>query len=125
MNFDWLKYLAVAEKLLEPVNSMLGEAAYRSSASRAYYAIFGATLITLKTRRSVSFRLPEKHKKLIDWLKEQGEREPELASFGTQLDRLRKERIDADYGEDLNYRRIRAEKSLRMAKNLRDRLSFL
>lgn len=123
MNFDWLEYLAVAEKLLEPVNSVLGEAAYRSAASRSYYAIFGAASIALKTKRKVSFYPPGIHKKLIDWLKSQSD--PRLASFGFQLDRLYKERIDADYREKLNYRRKKAEKSLKMAKILQYRLSFL
>lgn len=123
MNFDWLEYLAVAEKLLEPVNSVLGEAAYRSATSRAYYAIFGATSMRLKTKRKVSFHPPGIHKQLIKWLKSQSD--PQLASFGSQLDRLYKERIDADYREKLSYRRMKAEKSLKMAKTLQYKLGSL
>lgn len=93
MNFDWKEYLTLAERL----RTDGGQACFRSSISRAYYAAFciARDKVGLKDYEPERLGDPPVHKKVINTLRSSGklsERES-----GLILDQLRKMRNEADY----------------------------
>ena len=93
MNFDWEKFIELAEKL----NQQESEEAFRTAVSRAYYSVF-CTLRNLKgfkdyTKGSI-------HYKVIDSLKQSQDKTDQL--IGQMLDSLRKKRNNADYNGDIS-----------------------
>lgn len=93
MNFDWKEYLTLAERL----RTDGGQACFRSSISRAYYAAFciARDKVGLKDYEPERTGDPPIHKKVINTLRtseKMSEREISLI-----LDQLRKMRNEADY----------------------------
>lgn len=104
MSFNWLLYLEVADKLTVLPDRGLEEAYLRSAVSRYYYGVFCRSREILENKGYV-FPKRNVHQKVIDALKS------EEASAGVNLDRLRRERNQADYDETVRFTRIRVQKA--------------
>jgi uncharacterized protein (UPF0332 family) len=90
MSFDWIKYVYVAEELLEKTD----ESYFRSAISRAYYGIFCIARNNKGYRRYYG---SDVHRKVINDYKDSiYENEQEI---GKILDKIRKIRNYADYDE--------------------------
>jgi len=114
MNFKWIEYLNLAHDLLGKPIIVNGEqivsddeAKFRSSISRSYYSVFICTrnylcniecdpaVIAAKGRRDVNI-----HSFIIRRLKADGEREKRR--IGNKLDRMHKDRKEADYDDEIS-----------------------
>ena len=93
MNFDWREYLTLADRL----RTDGGQACFRSSISRAYYAAF----CTVRDRFGLKDYQPGRpgdppvHKMVIDTLRSSGKM-PDR-EIGLIFDQLRTMRNEADY----------------------------
>jgi uncharacterized protein (UPF0332 family) len=107
MSFDWIKYVYVAEELLEKTD----ESYFRSAISRAYYGIFCIARNNKGYRRYYG---SDVHRKVINDYKDSiYEEEQEI---GRVLDIIRKLRNYADYDEDRLIDRSFAKKAVNLAK---------
>jgi len=91
MSFDWKDYIRLAEDLLK-YNT---ENCFRSGISRSYYGVF------CTTRNKAGFKNYKKsdvHQKVIEYY--QNSSDPKEQLVGNILDKLRRNRNDADYDED-------------------------
>lgn len=99
MNFDWQKYLYLANELFGKSVQSEGsrEAKLRSAISRAYYAAFhNAKGYAITEDNSLTFdnRTENSHKKVCEWFQNHPHK---LAQrIGADLDRIRKSRNEAD-----------------------------
>ena len=95
MPFEWTEYLALARRLAKENN----EAAQRSAISRAYYSVYHSALSFLEQTEnfSVSFENPA-HKQVWDRFRRLGRTH---AAVGLNGDRLRVNRAQADYYDDI------------------------
>ncbi len=105
MSFDWRLYIKLAGELINfQREKSLAESYWRSAISRAYYGAFCLSRNFLSLRR---ITLPRRnvHRFVIDRYKESVDRDKR--KIGIELDRLRKDRNDADYEDrisiDKNY----------------------
>lgn len=114
--FDWLRYLNVADHLL----TQQGEEFFRSATSRAYYGLFCHIRDALEQRQGQPFP-PERsvHIQVIDALK--NDSRSSVIQLGTDLDRLRRERNRADYRTN-TFTLSRGRKSLLLARDIQTRL---
>lgn len=109
--FDWLTYLDIADDLMMTHS----EGHFRSAVSRAYYGVFGKIRAVLETRQ-ICFQPPNVHMEMIRWLRDQDE--DKVAQIGVELDRLRRERVHADYDATREFTHSRARKSLLEARSI-------
>jgi len=119
MSFNWIDLLRVAADLLKKS----GEEYYRSSINRAYYAMFGRTRQILKTEEIKIFQPPNVHKQVIDFLKKNNDNL--YKQIGYDLDRLRRERVKADYKDDVIIKRATALKVHTWAEKLKTKLAAI
>lgn len=122
MNFDWLLYLQVADKLMGLSDAALLEAYWRSATSRSYYAVFGEIRYRLEREGHV-FGRSKVHSQVIRTLR--SSRTRIRRRVGINLDRLRKERNRADYDRDIKFARRRAQRSYQFAKEIEKALPEL
>lgn len=122
-SFDWFLNLNVAEKLLE----QQGEEFYRSSASRAYYGVFGAVRDALE-QSSLNFpparrgrRTRSEHSSVIGFLKS----DRRFSTLGANLDRLRRSRELADYDANRQFIHDDAVKALEWARAIQSGISAI
>lgn len=83
------------------------EAHWRTSVSRAYYAVYHVARSAIEGIEHVP-RGPQGHKFVSDWL--MGHREQELSEAGSSLSRLYSNRLKADY--DVQTRTLRQNDAL-------------
>ena len=115
--FNWLDYLDVAEQLL----AQKDEKYLRSAASRAYYAVFGFAKEPLEARMGRPIESGGgDHREVIRLLR--GDSDDALVQSGMNLDRLRAERLVADYDSDAAYVYSRATLSIRLAQKVQSGL---
>jgi uncharacterized protein (UPF0332 family) len=98
MAFNWKEFLDFAENLYaEPNKPGPPEAAFRSAASRAYYAAFHAAFDLGKSRGFTPAFNGDDHKGLINYFLNLQPKNPQATKLSTKLDRLRDYRRRADY----------------------------
>ena len=120
MSFDWNTYFALAEELntssitgVEPLEHKL-----RSAVSRSYYALFNLFKIKLESDR---FFFPKKdpHVFLTDTLKgHYGQKGGKIAG---SIERFRKDRNDADYDANAEYKQDWVNTKITLMKQTVDR----
>ena len=98
MLFDWIEFLKLAKKLQdEPNISGSSEAAYRSAASRAYYAAFQASLEYGKSIGYIPKNTGDDHKSIQRFFSNSTTKDSLKKKISTQLNRLYEYRQKADY----------------------------
>lgn len=112
MSFDWKTYLSVSEALVKYQITGLEEACWRSAISRAYYAVFGTASSYLKSH-GTTIPAIDTHK----FLRNEFKNSPDniKKKIGYHLDRLWKDRKDADYNGTISINNQRAQLSHQMA----------
>ena len=114
--FNWLLYLEVADYLLNQQEEQFS----RSATSRAYYGLFCHVKDALERRQGAPFpTYGSIHKQVIDALKNDSSQT--VAQLGYDLDRLRRERIQADY-QVRRFSLPRGRKSMILARDIESRL---
>jgi uncharacterized protein (UPF0332 family) len=97
MNFDWEKYLSVAEALSHADIGADREACLRSAVSRSYYAAFGSARSRARERRLHTRQSAAEHGEVsVFFAQRYGEEGGEIAKL---LSRLRTNRNVADYDD--------------------------
>jgi uncharacterized protein (UPF0332 family) len=97
MNFDWRKYLDVAESLSVTDWGIDREACLRSAVSRAYYAAFGSARSRAREKRLRTRQSAAEHGEVSVFFAQQyGDAGEEIAKL---LGRLRTNRNVADYDD--------------------------
>ncbi|MGB3479510.1 MAG: HEPN domain-containing protein [bacterium] len=119
MSFNWINLLDVAADLLEKS----GEGYYRSSINRAYYAVFGKTKQFIEVEKKMIFRTPNVHKQVIDFLKKNDD--DLCRQIGFDLNRLRRERVKADYNDDIIITKTTALKVYKWAESLKKNMAAM
>lgn len=109
MTFQWSDYLLVADDLLK----LSSEGHHRSSASRAYYGVFGSIRQALEARRGRRFSGGRVHIAVINALK--GDVRLPVQQLGQDLDRLRRERNRADYEATVRFTQSNAVRARQLA----------
>ncbi len=89
--FDWRDYLALARRLFENPPQP-HEAAWRTVASRAYYAAFHRCRLMMPERERGAIK-PGSHRELLRALR----RQPETQAAAATINRLLRLRVHADY----------------------------
>jgi uncharacterized protein (UPF0332 family) len=120
MNFDWKEYLTLAERLQMDG----GQACFRSSISRAYYAAFCIARDKVGLKDYEPQRLGDVpiHKKVIFTLrdsKKMSEKETSLI-----LDQLRKMRNDADYLAEMTVTSDYVDRAISKSKEILQKISL-
>lgn len=122
MSFDWKDFLTLAEGLKGTPNIFgTPEAAFRSAASRAYYAAFRAAL---EFGRAEKYDYPasaDDHRRIQEYFRGFTPRHDKRAKISTQLNRLHDLRRQADYdnSENLKHKPEHlAEYAIGMAKTI-------
>ena len=115
------EYLALAKHLIAPEAQVSSEARLRSAISRAYYAAFHkAKEITLPSDTTGGF---DSHRQIVDTLQESDDKEGR--QIGVDLDRLRGNRIHADYRSQRRNWSVLAEDAVTVAEDVIARLGSL
>jgi uncharacterized protein (UPF0332 family) len=123
MSFDWHAYLNVADELINQQRTpSLEEAYFRSAISRSYYSAFGIARAFL-SHSGVSLPLKDTHKTLREEFKNSPDRTKK--KIGLDLDRLWKERKDADYEGKLTVKVSKAQISYQIAHRILQDLKSL
>jgi hypothetical protein len=125
MNFDWQQYLSLAEYMDAHIDDFPdAEACYRSVISRAYYAAMCLCRNYVKVHDDKEFH-GDIHKTLQNYLKENPHNKIRNR-IGNQLQRLHRNRIKADYYDDMHESAVRqAGKALSLATRIIENLSRL
>jgi uncharacterized protein (UPF0332 family) len=120
MSFDWQTYIRLAEELLNnSEDSDIEEAYLRSSLSRSYYGVFGIAYYFLIHNQKVDKEELENdtHRRVRNKFIHNPQRNRLLNKIGKNLESLWKERKDADYKEDSEINRNRAETAYLLASD--------
>jgi uncharacterized protein (UPF0332 family) len=109
MNFDWLGYVRLAERL----SNESDESSLRSAVSRAYYGVF---CIARNKKGYQKYQKSDVHQKVIDeYLNSEDEDE---RSIGWLLIKLRKQRNYVDYNDYRHFDKAIAKKMIGLAKDI-------
>lgn len=126
MSFDWPDYLVLARALRgdEQVNPG-EEALLRSAISRAYYAVYGTAHVVARMCDGYTPRRTETaHQGLINHFKQSPDRKRK--AVGTNLERLLKKRISADYERSFKGKlRFEVDITLDLAASVLEDLEFI
>lgn len=146
MKFDWLNYLALAEKLLDEVtifldrdknssdrenSELLYEAKLRCAISRAYYSVFCLARNYLRDieedyelKKSKEYGI-RPHRYVIDRFRRSNTKG--YNNIGTSLERLLKMRHEVDYEDilPLNTLLSKAKSAVKIAKQIVEQLEEL
>jgi uncharacterized protein (UPF0332 family) len=119
MSFNWFSLLDVAAEMIKRG----GEEFHRTVINRSYYAVFGETrkLVEKRARRSRSSH--GIHRDVIDFLKASADDSEQRV--GHDLNRLRLERIKADYDASISIPKDTAVKVHIWALDLKTKLLAL
>ncbi|MCK4418509.1 HEPN domain-containing protein [Candidatus Aerophobetes bacterium] len=123
MSFDWRLYIKLADELINlQRDKSLAESYWRSAISRAYYGVFCLSRNFLLSKR---ITIPRKnvHWFVIDRYKRSFDQNKK--KIGIELDRLKKDRIDADYKDRISINKNyalrsygRSERILQLLQNI-------
>jgi len=115
MSFDWRLYIKLADELINfKRKNLLAKSYWRSAISRAYYGTFCLSRNFLSKR----IIIPRKnvHWFVIDRYKRSSNQEEK--KIGIELDRLKKDRIDADYKDRISINKNYALRSYGRSKRI-------
>jgi uncharacterized protein (UPF0332 family) len=99
MNFDWSEYLNIAKESLGRASRTPSlEARQRNAISRAYYATFHAARRHLRKLALISRQQEKSQDFIIDCFMH--DTKQDWSEVGMVIDRLRTERVKADYYDD-------------------------
>jgi uncharacterized protein (UPF0332 family) len=122
-NFNWLKYFELAEYMSDNAERFPdSEACYRTSVSRAYYAVLGmvCNYIYSSGGNKDDFKT-DTHRKVREHLKKSGDKLKR--KIANQLEIFHKSRIQADYHDRLFEKPVnKAKKSIAQAKQIMQEL---
>jgi uncharacterized protein (UPF0332 family) len=119
MPFEWISFLNVAERLIAAPEAGIEEAYFRSAVSRTYYGLFGTVRQTVE-KKGQRFSPINIHSQVIKFLKRS--KNPLERKIGAELDRLRKERVKADYEAGVTLTKPDALQIQAMAKRLKAKI---
>lgn len=123
MNFDWDKFLAVAEVLSSTDLGVDREACLRSSVSRSYYAAFGSARSHARGRRLQTRQSAAEHGEVsVFFAQKYGDTGGEIAKI---LSRLRTNRNIADYDDACEDVESISTESISYARRVLDLLATL
>jgi uncharacterized protein (UPF0332 family) len=115
MNFDWLDYIYLAESLLDSHN----EAQLRTSASRAYYGLYGFARI----KKGLQFiKGNDIHIQVINAYRDSKDKNEK--KIGRILFQLRKSRMNADYHANISFSK-NPDKTASLVRKAKDALKIL
>jgi len=98
MNFSWMDYLDLAKDLIpRGRNTPLAEAFFRASVSRAYYCIYWVARNRLEAKGQIISK-PDSHLELVKQYKISGIAKEN--QVGRNLEKIRAQRLVADYEAD-------------------------
>ena len=113
MSFDWKTYIKVANELINNQKIKALEEAYlRSAISRSYYGVFGVANSYLKNK-GITIPAIDTHKSLRHEFKNSTDKT--MKKIGQDLDRLWRDRKDADYEGTISINLNKAQLSYQMA----------
>ena len=102
MSFNWADYLELARNLYaSPTTSGREEAALRSATSRAYYAAFHLALEFARAESYLPYHTGDDHQSLVKYF-QRSATDKTRKRLGTELDRMRDSRRQADYETTLH-----------------------
>lgn len=110
MNFDWNEFRAFAESLRESET----EAAKRTAISRIYYAVYHRAKIYLESEGFQFRQFESSHRQIWDEFKDKGRT---FAAIGNTGDRLRANRVKADYIAKIEDIDFLVKRSFELAEN--------
>lgn len=114
--FDWEEYLNLAKDLVaRNIAQSQEDAILRSAISRAYYAAFHKAKALAPSSHFIS-RGFSSHREVIDFL--QRSQNVVERQLGVDLDRLRRNRVKADYEDQINGLLSLTQFSLNLAQTL-------
>lgn len=114
--FDWSHYLDLAGNLAGEISDTPEEEAKaRTSISRSYYCVYHTARQYLREEGDINIdkKIPDPHRYVIEQLK--GRVETKMSRIGNQLERLKNDRVMADYHENMKIPLKEAIKSWKMA----------
>lgn len=124
MSFDWSDYLKLANELApRPINAETQEAKLRCAISRAYYANYCKARNHLRDKEGQVIPARDAHRYVIDVLLNSTERKRK--DLGKDLNRLRIDRIKADYHDEFNGVAAQTEVVLMLAEKVMSKLDSL
>lgn len=124
MSFDWSDYLELANELApRPINAATQEAKLRCAISRAYYANYCKARNHLRDKEGAVIPAHDAHRYVIDILLNSTARN--LKDLGKDLNRLRIDRIKADYHDEFNGVAAQTEVVLMLAEKVMSNLDIL
>ena len=124
MSFDWQDYLKLANELApRPINAATNEAKLRCAISRAYYATYCKARNHLRDEEGQVIPAHDAHRYVIDTLLNSTERKRK--DLGKDLNRLRIDRIKADYYDEFRGVAAQTEVVLLLAEKVISRLDSL
>lgn len=124
MSFDWSDYLKLANELApRPVSAAADEAKLRCAISRAYYANYCKIRNHLRDEDGMLIPTHDAHRYVVDTLLNSSERKRK--DLGKDLNRLRVDRIKADYYDEFNGLASQTEVVLLLAEKVNSNLDSL
>ena len=111
MNFDWNEFRELAEELRKSDN----EAKQRTAISRIYYAIYHQAKLHLESEGFIFRQFESSHRQIWDEFKDKGRT---FAAIGNTGDRLRANRVKADYISEIEDIKFLLERSFQLAENV-------
>jgi uncharacterized protein (UPF0332 family) len=124
VNFDWSDYLELAKELApRPINAATQESKLRCAISRAYYANYCKARNHLRDKGGQVIPAHDAHRYVIDALLNSTERKRK--DLGKDLNRLRVDRIKADYYDEFNGVASQTEVVLLLAEKVFSNLDSL
>lgn len=110
MSFDWNEFRELAEKLRQGEN----EAAKRTAISRIYYAVYHRAKNYLENEGFQFRQFESSHRQIWDEFKDKGRT---FAAIGNTGDRLRANRVKADYIAEIDDINFLVKRSFELAEN--------
>lgn len=110
MSFDWDEY----RKLAEELRLKNDEASQRTAISRIYYAIYWRARTFLEKEGFIFRQYDSSHRQIWDEFKDRGRT---FSGIGNSGDRLRRNRVEADYFSEIPNITALLERSFELAKN--------
>ena len=124
MSFDWSEYLALALELAPlPIGLSISEAKLRSAVSRAYYATHCKARNQLRDKENVLLPRTDVHKFVIEHFLNSSNRMRK--DLGKDLNRLKVDRLRADYEDEFHGLVPATEVALRRAQQILVKLDQL
>lgn len=124
MSFDWSDYLNLANELApRPISAAAQEAKLRCAISRAYYANYCTARNHLREKEGQLIPVHDAHRYVINALLNSTERKRK--DLVKDLNRLRIDRIKADYNDEFSGLPSQTEVALLLAEKLMSNLKKL